>query len=92
LDKSGTFRDGNFQKAVAELGGGEKQEEKRGKGGKKRGNEEGEKSDIFKLVKMIVQRQYDPCIVFAFSKVECERLARSVRDLNHEPFSSFVFV
>jgi ATP-dependent RNA helicase DOB1 len=33
-------------------------------------------SDIYKMVKMIMERNYDPVIVFAFSKKECEALVR----------------
>ncbi|KAK9750052.1 hypothetical protein RND81_02G169900 [Saponaria officinalis] len=44
----------------------------------------GEESDIFKLVKMLIQRQYDPVILFSFSKRECENLAMQMAkmDLN----------
>jgi ATP-dependent RNA helicase DOB1 len=37
-----------------------------------------EESDIFKMVKMIIQRQYHPVILFSFSKRECEFLAMQV--------------
>lgn len=57
---------------------------KKGEGGKE--GQDGEKSDIFRVVKMVVQRQFEPCIVFAFSKSECERLAKQMAklDLNDE--------
>lgn len=46
----------------------------------------GEESDIFKMVKMIIQRQYDPVICFSFSKRECEFLAMQMAkmDLNED--------
>ena len=44
-----------------------------GLGGKK------EESDIFKIVRMIAERNFEPCIVFSFSKKECEVLAGQVR-------------
>lgn len=46
----------------------------------------GEKSDIYKLIRLIMQRGYDPCIVFSFSKRECEALALQMvsLDLNNE--------
>ena len=50
-------------------------------GGKKGGAVGGqaeEPSDIFKIVKMIVDRNFDPVIVFSFSKRECEVLAAQV--------------
>lgn len=45
-----------------------------------------EESDIFKLVKMLIQRQYDPVILFSFSKRECEFLAMQIArmDLNED--------
>ncbi|KAG0476806.1 hypothetical protein HPP92_013647 [Vanilla planifolia] len=45
-----------------------------------------EDSDIFKLVKMLIQRQYDPVILFSFSKRECEFLALQMAkmDLNDD--------
>jgi ATP-dependent RNA helicase DOB1 len=37
-----------------------------------------EESDIFKIVRMIADRNFDPVIVFSFSKRECEALAQQV--------------
>ncbi len=42
----------------------------------------GERSDIFKLIRLIMQRGYDPCIVFSFSKRECEALALQMVSLD----------
>lgn len=80
VDEKGKFREDSFQKAINALvpsGEGDKKENGWQKGlmlGKL-----GEESDIFKLVKMIIQRQYDPVICFSFSKRECEILAMQVR-------------
>ena len=41
--------------------------------GKKGGMKEG--SNIFKIVKMIMERSFAPVIVFSFSKKECEAYA-----------------
>lgn len=38
-----------------------------------------EKPDIYKIVRMCMERNYDPLIVFSFSKKECENLAKQVR-------------
>ena len=38
-------------------------------------------SDIYKIVKMIMLKQYNPVIVFAFSKRECEGLALQMAKL-----------
>ena len=44
----------------------------------------GEKSDIFRVVKMVVDRRYDPLIVFSFSRRDCEAhaVALAALDLN----------
>jgi ATP-dependent RNA helicase DOB1 len=44
-----------------------------GKAGGKR--KKGPASDCFRIIKMIMERNYDPVIVFCFSKRECESLA-----------------
>ncbi|GAX80204.1 hypothetical protein CEUSTIGMA_g7642.t1 [Chlamydomonas eustigma] len=82
VDERGVFREDNFQKAVATVhdaaaDGGKKQ---KGKGGASANNQDGsgDKTDIFKIVKMIIERNYDPVIVFSFSKKECEKLALSM--------------
>ena len=83
VDEKGNFREDNFQKAMSSI------EEKKGadpadidakrKGrGKdkkmnKGGNKEG--SDIYKIVRMIMLKHYNPVIVFSFSKRECEAYA-----------------
>ena len=50
-----------------------------GPGGKKKGKSgkgtAGGPSDLFRLIKMIMQRKLDPCIVFSFSKSDCEQYA-----------------
>ncbi|KAJ3690967.1 hypothetical protein LUZ61_020131 [Rhynchospora tenuis] len=87
VDEKGKFREDSFQKALNALAPvvvGERDNGKwqkgllQGKGG--------EQSDIFKMVKMIIQRQYDPVILFCFSKRECEVLAMQMAkmDLNDE--------
>ncbi|KAK7272835.1 hypothetical protein RIF29_13875 [Crotalaria pallida] len=87
VDEKGKFREDSFQKALNAL-------VPIGEGDKKRENTKwqkglvlgrgGEESDIFKMVKMIIQRQYDPVILFSFSKRECEFLAMQMAkmDLN----------
>ncbi|KZT25605.1 antiviral helicase [Neolentinus lepideus HHB14362 ss-1] len=81
LNEKGEFREDNFTKAMGMLQ--EKQGEdpadpKSGKGRKgktKKGGEKKGPSDIQKIVKMIMQKNYNPVIIFAFSKRECEALA-----------------
>eukprot|EP00850_Spirogloea_muscicola_P021605 SM000255S08784 [mRNA] locus=s255:18675:24924:- [translate_table: standard] len=96
VDEGGTFREDNFQKAVNAVGdaaaaaasaggrdGGGRG--KKRKGGRRDGGGAGgsdEASDIFKIVRMIVERQYDPVIVFSFNKANCEALARQASPLD----------
>lgn len=83
---TGTFREDNFQKSIAALtesaaeGNRSRAAARSGKGNKKNGANLGpeEKPDIYKIVRMCMERNYDPLIVFSFSKKECEGLAKQV--------------
>ncbi|KAJ9642547.1 ATP-dependent RNA helicase mtr4 [Coniosporium tulheliwenetii] len=89
VDEKGNFREENFQKAMASIA--EKQGDdpadpmakRKGKGKDKRLNKGGNKgpSDIYKIVKMIMMKNYNPVIVFSFSKRECENLALQMSQL-----------
>ena len=64
VDEKSTFKEDTFQKAVAALNEGSEQaaakrQQLKEKKGAKQGSAE-EDSDIFKIVKMIMERQYDP--------------------------------
>ncbi len=81
----GTFREDNFQKAIGALTEAAAEAKSRpgaksGKGGKRGSSDTGpnEKPDIYKIVRMCMERNYDPLIVFSFSKKECENLAKQV--------------
>ena len=87
VDERGVFREDNFQKAVAAVhdaaaDGGSKGKGKSGPSSNNNQEGAGEKTDIFKIVKMILERNYDPVIVFSFSKKECEKLALSMVTLD----------
>ncbi|XP_078173365.1 RNA helicase, ATP-dependent, SK12/DOB1 protein isoform X2 [Carex rostrata] len=85
VDEKGKFREDSFQKALnALVPVGDKENSKWQKS--LLPVKGGEQSDIFKMVKMIIQRQYDPVILFSFSKRECEVLAMQMAkmDLNGE--------
>ncbi|XP_050209869.1 DExH-box ATP-dependent RNA helicase DExH9 [Mercurialis annua] len=89
VDDKGKFREDSFQKAVNALVPKSEGEKKRENGKWQKGlvvGKLGEESDIFKMVKMIIQRQYDPVILFSFSKRECEFLAMQMAkmDLNED--------
>ncbi|KAH9849685.1 antiviral helicase [Lenzites betulinus] len=81
VNEKGEFRDDNFTKAMGMLQermGDDPADPKAGKGRKgkiKKGAEKKGSSDIQKIVKMIMMKNYNPVIVFAFSKRECESLA-----------------
>ncbi|KAK6143786.1 hypothetical protein DH2020_024134 [Rehmannia glutinosa] len=88
VDEKGKFHEDSFQKGLNALI--PTNEDKRKENGKwQKGlivGKAGEDSDIFKMVKMIILRQYDPVICFSFSKRECEFLAMQMAkmDLNNE--------
>lgn len=83
VDEKGVFREDNFTKAMTSIA--EKQGDnpndpmakRKGKGKDKKLNKGGTKgpSDIWKIVRMIMQKAYNPVIVFSFSKRECEAYA-----------------
>jgi len=83
VDEKGVFREDNFQKAmstIAEKAGDDPADamaKRKGRGKDKKFNKGGTKgpSDIYKIVRMIMTKNYHPVIVFSFSKRECEALA-----------------
>ncbi|KAH9919459.1 antiviral helicase [Epithele typhae] len=88
VNEKGEFREDNFTKAMGMLqdrlgddpadpkAGGKGKKWKTKKGGEKKGP-----SDIAKIVRMIMLKNYNPVIVFAFSKRECEGLALQMSKL-----------
>jgi ATP-dependent RNA helicase DOB1 len=92
VDEKGKFREDNFHKAMAVLSQGALEDDagkgggggggKGGKGGKGRHKQQGGPSDLFRIVKMIMDRNYDPVIVFSFSKRECEQYALQLAQLD----------
>ncbi|PKI84638.1 RNA helicase [Malassezia vespertilionis] len=87
VDEKSVFREDNFQKAMGALAdsrGDDPASVDAGKGKKgavKKGGEKGGPSDIYKIVKMIMVKRYNPVIVFAFSKRQCEALALQMSKL-----------
>eukprot|EP00741_Cyanophora_paradoxa_P014004 tig00020723_g13518.t1 len=80
VDEKSNFREDNFQKALASL---QEPSQKPGfKKGRKGGGPGPSGSDIYKIVKMIMERSYQPVIVFSFSKKECEALALQMAKLD----------
>eukprot|EP00667_Euglena_gracilis_P001831 EG_transcript_1831 len=91
VDETGSFKDENFKRAMVSMGGDTDanakpaRDEEGGGKLKKRPPTQG-RSNIFKLIKMVMDRSLSPCIVFSFSKKECEALALQLSklDLNDE--------
>ncbi|KAH9127158.1 hypothetical protein AeMF1_002497 [Aphanomyces euteiches] len=99
VDEKGKFREDNFQKAMATLSATNApplESEKSSGGGKGKKNNAGPKkkigSDVFRIVKLVMERQYDPVIIFSFSKRECEAYALllSKLDFNSEEEKTMV--
>jgi len=81
VDENGKFREENFQTALASLS----PPETAGGGGRRTGKERishvSGQNDIYKIVKLIMSRNYHPVIVFSFSKKGCETLALKMQKL-----------
>ncbi|KAI4981530.1 hypothetical protein ZWY2020_022022 [Hordeum vulgare] len=88
VDENGKFRVDSSQKSLNVLSPASGNDKKRENGKRQKGvvsaGKTNVESDIFKMVKMIIQRQYDLVILFSFSKRECEFLAMQMAkmDLN----------
>lgn len=87
VDEKGTFRDENFQKAMLLIAAGMGDDPAAALGAKKngqthKGGASDGKADIYKIVKMIYMKKYNPVIVFSFSKRDCESLALKMSKLD----------
>ncbi|KXT18301.1 hypothetical protein AC579_2915 [Pseudocercospora musae] len=90
VDEKGVFREENFNKAMAAIAdkagddGSDPMAKRKGRGKDKKTNKGGKKegpTDIYKIVKMIMIKNYNPVIVFSFSKRECETYALQMSQL-----------
>ncbi|KAI2473494.1 antiviral helicase [Annulohypoxylon bovei var. microspora] len=86
VDEKGVFREHNFNKTMkliedrkAATEANDAESKSRGKGKHKKpfkgGNNDSASADIQKIVKMIMNKNFNPVIVFNFSKRECEMMA-----------------
>ena len=85
VDEKGNFKEQNFNTAMALIEankGGDSNDpnaKMRGKGKNKKinkgGNATDEKTDIAKIIRMILKKNFQPVIVFSFSKRDCEKMA-----------------
>ncbi|KAL8562296.1 hypothetical protein ACOMHN_037252 [Nucella lapillus] len=80
VDENGDFREENFNTAMSvlrEAGDAGKGEQRGRKGGSK-----AHESSIFKIVKMIMERNFAPVIVFSFSRKDCESFGMQMSRLD----------
>ena len=87
VDEGGTFREDNFQKAVAAIAGAGVEAlpgDAKGKGdaGKKRTERDVAQQDMLRLVARVMEEGLHPFIVFALSKRECEAHAGALHVLD----------
>ncbi|KAI8336840.1 rRNA-processing arch domain-containing protein [Chlamydoabsidia padenii] len=91
VDEKSIFREDNFTRAIAALNDGQADDPSgtsarggRGKKGPKtaKGGPNDGPSDIYRIIKMIMMKNYHPVIVFSFSKKECEANALQLSKLD----------
>jgi len=85
VDEKGNFKEHNFNEAMAAIESKKGADpadwsaKQKGRGKDKKTDKGGqapdEKSDIAKVIKMIIKKDFQPVIVFNFAKRECEQLA-----------------
>lgn len=83
VDEKGQFKEDNFNAAMTVLqnaGDAAKGDQKGRRGGIK-GTNAGQ-TNIFKIVKMIMEKNFAPVIIFSFSKKDCEIYATQMAKLN----------
>eukprot|EP01080_Neovahlkampfia_damariscottae_P008060 gene8060-12522_t len=66
IDEKGKFKEDNFKKAKSQISNDTRKQ----------------KNDAYKIVKMIMDRNYQPAIIFSFSKKECEEKAMQMSKLD----------
>ncbi|KAJ2948128.1 hypothetical protein O0L34_g9927 [Tuta absoluta] len=82
VDEKGQFKEDNFNTAMAVLsnaGDAGKGDQRGRRGGPKSGNNQ---TNIFNIVKMIMERNFAPVIIFSFSKKDCESYAMQMAKLD----------
>lgn len=84
MDRQSKFRDNNFEQAVNIIsdGGGAAAARVANRAKGEDGKPDPVNQDIFKIIRMVVERNYDPVIVFAFNKHECEKMANSLHKVD----------
>jgi ATP-dependent RNA helicase DOB1 len=75
VDDNSKFQESNFNKAMESMGESVNVIGMESKNNKKKMNQG---SDLFKIIKVIMEKQLDPVIIFSFSKKDVEAYAKSV--------------
>ncbi|XP_016962186.1 exosome RNA helicase MTR4 [Drosophila biarmipes] len=83
VDEKGQFKEDNFTTAMAVLAnaGEAGKGDQKGRNGGIKGTNAGQ-TNIFKIVKMIMERNFAPVIIFSFSKKDCEIYAMQMAKLD----------
>ncbi|KAK3017880.1 hypothetical protein RJ639_004684 [Escallonia herrerae] len=87
VDENEQFREDNFVKlqdtfSKQKQGDGNKSVNTKSSGRIAKGGNASGGSDIYKIVKMIMERKFQPVIIFSFSRRECEQHAMSMSKLD----------
>lgn len=75
VDDKGKFHEQNFNKAMEAMG---ESINVIGMDSKKNKKKMNQGSDLFKIIKVIMEQNLDPVIIFSFSKKDVESYAKSV--------------
>lgn len=82
VDEKGNFKEDNFNNAMNVLlsaGDAAKGDQRGRKGGM---SQNASQTNIFKIVKMVMEKNFAPVIIFSFSKKECEAYAMQMAKLD----------
>lgn len=91
VDEKSVFREDNFRKALNVVAASETAQGNKGPGPvigreqaqqRKKPIRQGPESGLYKIVKMIIAKAYQPVIVFSFSKRDCETYAMQMAKLD----------
>jgi ATP-dependent RNA helicase DOB1 len=90
VDEKGVFKENNFAKAIQviedDMSITKVLEKRQGKGDKGKQKKQTQSQEMKTLITLIVSKGLEPCIVFSFSKRECEAYSMSLKncDFNTE--------
>ena len=83
VDEKGNFREDNFQRAMLSMHNEDSlSHDVKGKSSAKKGKGKNANADLFRIVRLVMDRELDPCIVFSFSKKDCESYALQMSRLD----------